>query len=134
METTTTASMTAKASVATGAHSDTRALPCRGCTANCKDYARCAGKPWRIPQQCLSQQENYTMRISTLDPISLNDVSDPDNAPFVIEGHGPNALKITFENEANKTVYLGTPLHTANATLAAACSNVADSDITGTII
>jgi hypothetical protein len=70
------------------------------------------------------------MRISTLDPISMNDVSDPVNAPFVIVGNGPNALKITFESEANKKVYLGSPLHTANATLAAAFAKVADSDIT----
>ena len=73
------------------------------------------------------------MRISSLDPISLNDVSDPDNAPYVIEGHGPNALKISFENEANKTAYLGSALHSANASLAAAIAEVADPDITGTM-
>ncbi|UCB56128.1 MAG: hypothetical protein JSW45_06250 [Thiotrichales bacterium] len=73
------------------------------------------------------------MRISTLDPISMNDVTDIDNAPFVIEGDGPNALKIYFENEANKAEYLDIPLHTANSTLSAAYARVADSDITGTI-
>lgn len=73
------------------------------------------------------------MRNSTLDPISLNDVTDIANAPFVIEGEGPNALKIYFENEANKAEYLDIPLHTANATLSAAYAKVADSDITGTI-
>lgn len=73
------------------------------------------------------------MRISTLDPISMKDVTDPDNAPFVIEGSGPDALKIYFENEANKAEYLDIPLHTANATLSAAYAKVADSDITGTI-
>jgi uncharacterized protein YpiB (UPF0302 family) len=73
------------------------------------------------------------MRISTLDPISMKDVTDPDNAPFVIEGNGPNALKIYFENEANKAEYMDIPLHTANATLSAAYAKVADSDITGTI-
>jgi hypothetical protein len=73
------------------------------------------------------------MRNSTLDPISLNDVTDINNAPYVIEGAGPNALKIYFESEANKTEYLSIPLHTANATLAAAYAKVADSDITGTI-
>lgn len=73
------------------------------------------------------------MRNSTLDPISMNDVADLTNAPFVIEGEGPNALKIYFENEANKAEYLDIPLHTANATLSAAYAKVADSDITGTI-
>ena len=74
-----------------------------------------------------------TMRISTLDPISMNDVNDVDNAPFVIEGTGPDALKIYFECESNKLEYLEIPLHTANATLSAAYAKVADSDITGTI-
>lgn len=73
------------------------------------------------------------MRISTLDPITLNDVIDINNAPFVIEGAGPNALKIYFESENNKNEYLATPLHTANATLAAAYAKVADCDYTGTI-
>ena len=73
------------------------------------------------------------MRISTLDPISMNDVIDTESAPYVIEGEGPNALKIYFENEANRAEYLDIPLHTANATLSAAYAKVADSDITGTI-
>lgn len=73
------------------------------------------------------------MRTTTVDPISMNDVTDPDNAPFVIEGEGPNALKIYFENEDNKLEYLDIPLHTCNATLSAAYARVADSDITGTI-
>lgn len=73
------------------------------------------------------------MRISTLDPISMNDVTDTDTAPFAIEGEGPHALKIYFENEANKAKYLDIPLHTANAALSAAYAEIADSDITGTI-
>lgn len=63
----------------------------------------------------------------------MNDVSDTETAPYVIEGSGPNALKIYFENEANKMEYLHIPLHTAKATLSAAYAKVADSDITGTI-
>lgn len=46
------------------------------------------------------------MRISTTDPISLRDVSNPAGHPFVIEGTGDNALKIYFENEENKKAYL----------------------------
>lgn len=60
------------------------------------------------------------MRISTLDPISLNDVTDLDNAPFIIDGEGPNALKIYFENETNKAKFLSIPLHTADATMSSA--------------
>jgi uncharacterized protein YpiB (UPF0302 family) len=73
------------------------------------------------------------MRISTLDPISMNDVTDRGLAPYVIEGKGPDALKIYFENEENKAEYLDIPLHTSNATLSAAYALCADSDITGTI-
>lgn len=38
------------------------------------------------------------MITSTLDPISMNEVTDLDNAPYVIEGEGDNALKIYFES------------------------------------
>jgi hypothetical protein len=51
------------------------------------------------------------MITTTLDPISLNDVTDTDNAPFVIEGEGVGTLKIYFESEANKQEYLGIPVH-----------------------
>lgn len=73
------------------------------------------------------------MRISTLDPISMNDVTDTETAPYVIEGEGPDALKIYFESEDNKIEYLDIPLHTSNTTLSAAYALCADSDITGTI-
>ena len=51
------------------------------------------------------------MITTTLDPIALNDVTDLDNAPYVIEGEGPNALKIYFESEQNKREYLDIPVH-----------------------
>ena len=47
------------------------------------------------------------MRVSTTDPITLQDVKDPDKAPYVIEGSGDNALKICFESEETKKEYLG---------------------------
>lgn len=47
------------------------------------------------------------MLTATTDPISGNDVRNLDQAPFVIEGEGEHALKIYFESEANKKVYLG---------------------------
>ena len=51
------------------------------------------------------------MITSTLDPISMNDVTDTSNAPFVIEGKGENALKVFFESEQNKQEYLSIGLH-----------------------
>ena len=47
------------------------------------------------------------MIVSTTDPISLVDVKNPENHPFIVEGDGDNALKIYFENEENKNIYLG---------------------------
>jgi hypothetical protein len=51
------------------------------------------------------------MITTTLDPISMKDVTDLDNAPYVIEGEGSSALKIFFESEANKREYLDIPMH-----------------------
>ena len=51
------------------------------------------------------------MITTTLDPISLNDVTDIDNAPYVVEGEGNGALKIYIESEENKQEYLDTPVH-----------------------
>lgn len=46
------------------------------------------------------------MIISTTDPVSLVDIQNPEAHPFVVEGEGDNALKIYFENEENKAIYL----------------------------
>ena len=51
------------------------------------------------------------MITTTLDPITLNDVTDMENAPYVIEGEGDGALKIYFESEENKQAYRDTPVH-----------------------
>ena len=51
------------------------------------------------------------MITTTLDPISLNDVTDTENAPYLVEGEGQNALKIYFESEENKLEYINTPTH-----------------------
>lgn len=47
------------------------------------------------------------MRTSTTDPITLNDVPNPEKHPFVVEGTGENALKIYFESEETRKQYLG---------------------------
>lgn len=51
------------------------------------------------------------MRVSTLDPMTLNDVTDLDNAPFLIEGEGDNAIKIYFESESSKQEYEELEMH-----------------------
>ena len=46
------------------------------------------------------------MRITITDPISGNDVTNIDSAPFVVEGSGNDALKIYFESAQNKQAYV----------------------------
>jgi hypothetical protein len=47
----------------------------------------------------------------TRDPITLNDVQDLTNAPFVVEGQDDKAVKIYFESESNRVEYLGMESH-----------------------
>lgn len=47
----------------------------------------------------------------TRDPITLNDVQDLTNAPFVVEGQDDKAVKIYFESESNREEYLGMESH-----------------------
>ena len=51
------------------------------------------------------------MITTTLDPITQNDVTDLENAPFVREGEGDSALGIYFVSEANKQEYRNTEVH-----------------------
>ncbi len=71
------------------------------------------------------------MRISTLDPISMNDVIDLEYSPFVVDGD----LKIYFETEANKNEYLDIPMHGAenSPALDKIFNEAAGSSITGSI-
>jgi hypothetical protein len=75
------------------------------------------------------------MRVSTLDPISLEDVTELDSAPFVIEGEGDNAIKIYFQTEQNRCEYLEMEVHGSSnsAGLKKIFDDAADSPITGTI-
>lgn len=43
---------------------------------------------------------------TTTDPISLNEVADPDSHPCLYEGDGDNGIEIYFENEQNRQRYL----------------------------
>ena len=47
---------------------------------------------------------------TTTDPISSNEVPDPEHHPCVYEGDGENGLEIYFENEANRQFYLNMKL------------------------
>jgi len=62
-----------------------------------------------------SVKELAYMRVTTRDPMSGRDVSNPKTAPYVMEGHGGNALKICFENEHNKQEYLAIEPHVPEA-------------------
>lgn len=77
------------------------------------------------------------MNIHTLDPITLNDVTDLDNAPCVIEGEGNGAIKIYFESEQNKSEYLDTPMHGSDGCSGSAMKHIfdemADNPDTGSI-
>ena len=76
------------------------------------------------------------MITSTLDPITLNDVNDLENAPYVVEGEGDNALKIYFESEQNKQEYLDTPDHGSDGVSKAVngiYEDMADNPTTGSI-
>ena len=46
------------------------------------------------------------MIVSTTDPVTGNDITEPEKHPYVIEGEGDNALKIYFESEQSKQAYL----------------------------
>jgi hypothetical protein len=77
------------------------------------------------------------MNIHTLDPITLNDVTDLENAPYVVEGEGRGAIKIYFESEANRREYLDTPMHGSDGVSGAAMKKIfdemADNPDTGSI-
>lgn len=77
------------------------------------------------------------MRISTLDPMTLNDVHDLERAPFVIEGEGDNAIKIYFESEASRDEYLDLEIHGSDgesgAGMQAIFQAMADNPDTGSI-
>jgi len=65
----------------------------------------------------------------------MNDVNDLENAPFVIEGEGQNALKIYFESSANRDEYLQIEMHGSSNTpgLKQIFDAMADNPNTGSI-
>ena len=75
------------------------------------------------------------MLTTTRDPISMNDVTDLEHAPFVVEGSDDSALKIYFESEANKQEYLDIELHGSDnmSGLKKIYDDMADNPNTGSI-
>lgn len=51
------------------------------------------------------------MRICTTDPMTLNDVTDTENSPCVMEGEGEGAIRIYFESEQNRDDYPAMGMH-----------------------
>ncbi|MDX2507554.1 MAG: hypothetical protein QNL62_24190 [Gammaproteobacteria bacterium] len=52
----------------------------------------------------------YQHRLSTTDPISLNEVNDLEGKPYIVEGTPDNDLTIYFENEINRQLYEDIPV------------------------
>ena len=50
------------------------------------------------------------MRIQTTDPINGKDVTVNEFTPFVVEGSGEDALKIFFDSDENRQIYLDVEL------------------------
>ena len=75
------------------------------------------------------------MRISALDPMTLEDVADIEHATFVIEGSGGGAINIYFQSEDNRREYLEMEVHGSHnsAGLKKIFDDAADSPITGSI-
>lgn len=71
----------------------------------------------------------------TRDPITLNDVVNLADAPFVVEGQGTGMVKIYFESEANKREYLETEVHggVQSAGMKRIFAEMADNPDTGSI-
>jgi hypothetical protein len=46
------------------------------------------------------------MRVTTTDPMTLNDVTDLASAPFLVQGSGEQAMKIYFESTESRDAYL----------------------------
>lgn len=43
---------------------------------------------------------------TTLDPVSLHEVPNPENHTCLYKGDGDNGLEIYFENEESKMIYM----------------------------
>lgn len=46
------------------------------------------------------------MRIERTDPITGRTLADLEGHPYIVQGEGPNALKIYFESEESRRIFL----------------------------
>lgn len=60
------------------------------------------------------------MLTTTRDPMTGRDVTDLASAPFVVEGRGPDALRIYFESEESRQAYLDVEMRHLDEALARA--------------
>lgn len=87
----------------------------------------------RMPRSATPSARRNSMRVTTTDPMTGNDVADLDNAPFVIEGQGHDALKIYFESVANRQEYLDISMNGPDSTLLDALDSIKDNETMRTI-
>jgi len=69
---------------------------------------------------------NTTHIISTTDPISGFDITDPKNRPHVVEGDNISDLTIYFEDSASLQTYLDIPIELPERDLSKTLSNPTD--------
>ncbi len=74
------------------------------------------------------------MRVPTTDPMTGNEVTETETAPFVIEGDGDDALKIYFESEASRQDYVdfSAESDTTDDGVVDAYNQLGDNETTGT--
>lgn len=46
------------------------------------------------------------MIVTTTDPVTGQEIPNPDGHPFLVEGEGDYALKIYFQSESTRLAYL----------------------------
>lgn len=75
------------------------------------------------------------MRTTTTYPVTGNEVTGTEKAPFVVEGEGEDALKIYFETEASRQDYLDFSAKSASTdeSIIDAYNRLRENETTGTI-
>jgi len=73
------------------------------------------------------------VNIATTKPMTGHDVTDLDNAPFVVEGRGKSALKVYFESEQSRQAYLEFAAEAEDHNPVDAYTQIAGNETVGTI-
>ena len=53
-----------------------------------------------------NEEGRFIMIISTTDPITMTQITDPDEHLSVVEGHGKTAIRLCFESEDTRQLWL----------------------------